>query len=277
MNKSLEEKILETKAYLSSLGLNRLDIVIVAGTGLGGLEEILETKKEISYADIPHFPKSNVIGHNSKLVFGNYKGTSIGILSGRFHYYEGYEMEEITYYIHIVKALEARELIITNASGGVNPTLTQGEIVVVKDHINMFPQNPLRGIRSGHLGPMFPDMVHAYPSGLRQKFLSIANGIKEVVYIGWQGPNLETPSEYKMARILGADIVGMSTVPEVIVAKYRSLPVLVISIVSNVFDFDNPMESDIDDIIQTMKASGENLKELLIRYLQPDLGLFYDL
>jgi purine-nucleoside phosphorylase len=264
----LDDKIDSSILYLQTNGINDVDIAIVAGTGLSGLEDIIDEKIIISYKDIPHFSLSTVEGHKGQLVYGIYGGKSVLILSGRFHYYEGYDMADVTYYVHVVKNLGAKQLIITNASGGVNPTLTEGEIVLVKDHINLFPQNPLRGLNYPALGPMFPDLLFAYPVSLRDAMKMIDPTLKEVIYIGWSGPNLETPAEYNMAKLLGADIVGMSTVPEVIVAKYRSLPVLVLSIVSNVVDAANPAESNIDSIIKTMHESGRKLTSLIRTYLE---------
>jgi purine-nucleoside phosphorylase len=265
---NLENKISGTTLFLIEKGIDKIDVAIVAGTGLGNLEDILVEPLIIGYNEIPHFPVSTVEGHNGRLVFGRYSGKNILILSGRFHYYEGYEMSDVTYYVHVVKSLGAKELIITNASGGVNQSLHEGEIVLVKDHINLFPQNPLRGLNYPQLGSMFPDMLYAYPRVQREKLLLLFPDVKEVVYIGWSGPNLETLAEYKMAQILGADIVGMSTVPEVIVAKYRSLPVLVLSVVSNVVSPEDPQEADIASIIATMHKSGKTLVSMIQAYLQ---------
>jgi purine-nucleoside phosphorylase len=265
---NLEDKISGTALFLNEKGIDKIDLAIVAGTGLGNLEDILVEPLIIRYNEIPHFPVSTVEGHNGRLVFGKYAGKNVLILSGRFHYYEGYEMSDVTYYVHVVKSLGAKELIITNASGGVNQSLHEGQIVLVKDHINLFPQNPLRGLNYPDLGPMFPDMLYAYPKVQREKILQLFPNINEVVYIGWSGPNLETPAEYKMAQILGADIVGMSTVPEVIVAKYRSLPVLVLSVVSNVVSTEDPQEADIASIISTMHNSGRTLVNMIQSYLE---------
>jgi purine-nucleoside phosphorylase len=261
-------KINETITYLNANGIITAQIGIVLGTGLSGLESILDNAISINYGDIPHFPKSTVEGHNSRLIYGTFAGKAIIMMSGRFHFYEGYTMDEITYYIHVLKALGIDEMIITNASGGINPMLTEGEIVLVKDHINLFPFNPLRGWHDDSLGPRFPDLTKAYPIELRQKIKTLVPSIKEAVYLGWQGPSLETPAEYRMAQIIGADIVGMSSIPEVIIAKYRSIPVLLLSIVSNVVDFENAKEATIEDIMQVMHNSGQTMKKMITDYLQ---------
>ncbi len=254
-------------SFLRNKGIQKADKAIVLGTGLSGMEDLLTDTIIVEYDEIPHFPKSTVQGHKSRLIYGKCYSQSLILMSGRFHFYEGYTMEEITSYIHVLKDLGINELILTNASGGVNPVLTEGEIVMVKDHINLFPFNPLRGYNDDDLGPRFPDLVKAYPMELRNKVKAIRPDIKEVVYLGWQGPSLETPAEYKMAHILGADIVGMSSIPEVIVAKYRSIPTLLLSVVSNVVNLEDAQEASIEDILNVMSSSGHDLKKLLQDYL----------
>ncbi len=266
MTIDIKTKVEESRIFLIAKGVISPDKAIVLGTGLYELEDLIKDKIILSYNDIPHFPVSTVDGHRNRLIFGKVGNKNIIMMSGRFHFYEGYEMGEVTYYIHVLKALGITELIITNASGGINPILCTGEIVMVKDHINLFPINPLRGLHEDAFGPRFPDLLKAYPIELRNKIKSIDSTIKEVVYLGWQGPSLETNAEYKMAQIIGADIVGMSSVPEVIVAKYRSIPVLLLSVVSNVVDYENPVEATLEDIILTMKQSSARLKKLLIEY-----------
>jgi purine-nucleoside phosphorylase len=264
----LIDKIKETTSFLKLKGCDYVDIAIVTGTGLSNLEDLLIEKVELDYSDLPHFPISTVEGHNSKLIFGSYAGKSILIYSGRFHYYEGYEMSDVTYYVYVTKQLGAKELIITNASGGVAQNLKEGEIVLIKDHINMFPSNPLRGNMDARLGERFPDMLLAYPWIQRDKVKSIFPKIKECIYLGWPGPSLETQAEYRMCGLLGADIVGMSTVPEVIVAKFLKLPIVVFSVVSNVVDQENLVEANIQNILDVMKKSGDVLKEMLKKYLE---------
>ncbi len=264
------EKIKDSVHFLRSQGIVFAHTAIVLGTGLSDLEDLLTNKIVVSYDEIPHFPKSTVEGHKNRMIYGNFGAKSILLMSGRFHYYEGYSMDEVTYYIHVLKELGIEELILTNASGGINSVLTEGEIVLVKDHINLFPFNPLRGYNNDHFGPRFPDMTKAYPLAQRQKIKSIRPATKEVIYLGWQGPSLETPAEYKMAQIIGADIVGMSSVPEVIVAKYRSIPVLLLSVVSNVVNFEDAKEATLDDIIKVMSSASMEMKKIIATYLAID-------
>jgi purine-nucleoside phosphorylase len=269
----LQQKIDASLAFLQSQNIENADIAVVLGTGLSGLEDILLDKTIVPYKDIPHFPVSTVEGHKGRLIFGTFEGKKIVLLSGRFHFYEGYSMSEVTYYIHVVKALGIGQLIITNAAGGLNPHYTVGDLVVVKDHINMFPINPLREISDSGLGDMFPDMMRAYDVSLRQKLKESAKNtgiaIREGVYLGWQGPSLETPAEYKMARNFGADVLGMSSIPEVIVARYRSIPVLMISVSSNAcYPQSIIKETTLDEVIDVMNKSGSKLKELLTDYLK---------
>jgi purine-nucleoside phosphorylase len=261
-----KKNLSETISYLKGKINKEIDIAITLGTGLTAIENLLEDKVIIPYEGIPNFPISTVDGHKGRLIIGEYNGKNICIVSGRFHYYEGYSMSELTYYVYVLKALNIKELIITNASGGINPNYKQGEIILIKDHINLFPENPLRG-NNHELGPRFPDLLNAYTKELRTKIKRINSTLKEGVYLGWSGPSLETYAEYKFAQIIGADVVGMSTVPEVIVAKYLSIPTLVLSVVSNVVDFDSPIEATIEDIMTVMKKSSITLEQLLRKYL----------
>jgi purine-nucleoside phosphorylase len=211
---------------------------IILGSGLGNLTNELTIAAEISYGDIPHFARSTVMGHKGKLVFGHLDGHPVVVMAGRFHYYEGWTMQQVTFPVRVLKFLGIRRLVITNASGGVNPHLKAGDIVVVKDHINLLPEHPLRGDNDERLGIRFPDMLFTYDADLRARALECAktNGIRvlEGVYSALQGPNLETPAEYGMLRALGSDCTGMSSVPEVLVARHMELPVLMLSMVSNV-------------------------------------------
>jgi purine-nucleoside phosphorylase len=263
---SLIQKINEATAYVRSHIDFSIDIALTLGTGLSSLETLIEKPIVIPYQSIPYFPTSTVTGHNGKMILGKLEDKYLLILSGRVHYYEGYDMDEVTFYIHILKELGVKELIITNASGGLNDAYEQGQIIMVQDHINMFPQNPLRGLHHEALGPRFPDMLQAYSVALRNKMKNIYSDLQEGVYLGWPGPSLETKAEFKMAKLIGADIVGMSSVPEVIVAKYRSLPVLMLSVVSNVVNFDSDEEILLEDILHQMQKSAEKLKSMIQAY-----------
>ena len=210
---------------------------IVLGTGLGGLVNEIEVIDEISYADIPNFPVSTVESHSGKLIFGNLGGKAVVAMQGRFHYYEGYDFKQVTYPIRVMKLLGIEKLFVSNASGGVNPDFIVGEIMILNDHINFFPVNPLIGKNFDELGPRFPDMSEPYCPEMIQLAKDIAKEndirIAEGTYLGLTGPTLETPAEYKFVRTIGADAVGMSTVPEVIVARHMEIPCFAISIITD--------------------------------------------
>lgn len=212
-------------------------IGIILGTGLGGLVNEIEIAHEIEYKDIPHFPISTVKGHSGKLIFGKLGGKSVVAMQGRFHYYEGYSLQEVTFPVRVMKFLGIQKLFVSNASGGVNESFEIGEIMILNDHIDLFPGNPLIGKNIEELGPRFPDMSEPYSHELINKALNIAqeNGIhvSQGVYAGLTGPTLETPAEYSYVHAIGADAVGMSTVPEVIVARHMDIPCFAISIVTD--------------------------------------------
>ena len=209
---------------------------IILGTGLGGLIQKIDIKFSISYSDIPNFPVSTVEGHHGKLIFGHLSDVPVVAMQGRFHYYEGYNMENVTLPVRVMKLLGIEYLFISNASGGVNPDYKVGDLMVLNDHINLIP-NPLIGINYDNLGPRFPDMSDSYDRTLIEIALKIGSDrgyrIYEGVYVAVTGPCLETPAEYKYLRIIGADTVGMSTVPEVIVARHMSIPCFAISVITD--------------------------------------------
>ncbi len=212
------------------------ETAIILGTGLGSLANEITDKYEIMYQDIPNFPVSTVEGHSGKLIFGKLGNKDIMAMQGRFHFYEGYSMKEVTFPVRVMRELGIKTLFVSNAAGGMNPEFEIGDLMIITDHINFFPEHPLRG-KNIEYGPRFPDMSEAYNHTLIQKAGQIAaeKGIKvqHGVYIGTQGPTYETPSEYKMFRILGADAVGMSTVPEVIVANHCGIQVFGISVITD--------------------------------------------
>ena len=226
-----------TADYISKRIKARPEVGIILGSGLGGLVNEIKVEQEIPYQEIPHFPQSTVEGHKGQLIFGELGGKKILAMQGRFHYYEGYSMQEVTFPVRVMHKLGIRYLFVSNASGGLNPDFKVGDIVLITDHINMFPEHPLRGKNEDSLGPRFPDMSEAYQHDLLRKARAIALkkgiAVKEGVYVGVQGPTFETPSEYKMFRILGGDAVGMSTVPEVIVARHMNMSVFGISIITD--------------------------------------------
>lgn len=213
------------------------EVGIVLGTGLGGLVKEIEAEHVIPYSEIPNFPLSTVEGHSGKLIFGKLGGKNVVAMQGRFHYYEGYDMKQVTFPIRVMKYLGISYLFLSNASGGVNPDFEIGDLMIINDHINLFPTNPLIGTNFSELGPRFPDMSDAYEPSLVKKAKEIASkiGIKTVegIYAGLSGPCFETPAEYKYVRNIGADTVGMSTVPEVIVARHMKVPCFAISIITD--------------------------------------------
>ncbi len=229
-------RIQETADYLKGKVHTLPEIAIILGTGLGKLGEEIAERQEFAYKDIPNFPVSTVAGHNGKLIFGKLGGKNVMAMQGRFHYYEGYSMQEVTFPIRVMRELGVETLFVSNASGGTNPDYKVGDLMIITDHINYFPEHPLRG-QNFTYGPRFLDMHEAYDKELIRRADAIAaeKGIevRHGVYIGTQGPTYETPSEYKLFHLFGADAVGMSTVPEVIVARHCGIRVFGISVITD--------------------------------------------
>lgn len=230
------EKIQETAAFLKSKMHTFPETAIILGTGLGSLTNEITDKYEIHYEEIPNFPVSTVEGHSGKLIFGKLGNKEIMAMQGRFHFYEGYDMKEVTFPVRVMHELGIKTLFVSNAAGGMNPEFNIGDLMIITDHINHFPEHPLRG-KNIPYGPRFPDMSEAYDKELIRQAKQIAAEkgipIQQGIYIGTQGPTYETPAEYKMFRILGADAVGMSTVPEVIVANHCGIRVFGISVITD--------------------------------------------
>ncbi|MCD8292449.1 MAG: purine-nucleoside phosphorylase [Prevotellaceae bacterium] len=230
------EQIQETAAFIRKSMHMHPETAIILGTGLGSLADEITCKTEIAYADIPHFPVSTVEGHKGKLIFGKLGDKDVMAMQGRFHYYEGYSMKEVTYPVRVMRELGIKTLFVSNAAGGTNPAFSIGDLMVITDHINYFPEHPLRG-KNIPYGPRFPDMSEAYDKALIARADAIARekGIKlqHGVYIGTQGPTFETPAEYRLFHLMGADAVGMSTVPEVIVANHCGIKVFGVSVITD--------------------------------------------
>jgi purine-nucleoside phosphorylase len=230
------EKINQSVAFIREKTNFNPEVGIILGTGLGGLVREITIEHSLNYQDIPHFPVSTVEGHQGRLIFGTLAGKKVMAMQGRFHYYEGYTMQEVTFPVRVMKFLGIKQLVVSNASGGVNPNFEIGDIMIISDHINLMP-NPLIGKNFDELGPRFPDMSDAYDKNLIAKAESIAKKLGIVVqkgtYVGVTGPTLETPSEYVYFRTIGGDTVGMSTVPEVIIARHMHLPCFAISIITD--------------------------------------------
>jgi purine-nucleoside phosphorylase len=233
----MSKQIKETADFLKQLTNTNTRTAIILGTGLGGLVKEISISKTIHYSDIPNFPVSTVDGHDGRLIFGNINGTEIMAMQGRFHYYEGYSMQEVTFPVRVMRAMGIDHLFVSNASGGLNPDFIIGDIMVITDHINMFGDNPLIGPNINKLGTRFPDMSEPYSKDLIQKAFEIAQKhdikLRKGVYIGTSGPTFETPAEYKYFRIIGGDAVGMSTVPEVIAARHAGITCFGISIITD--------------------------------------------
>lgn len=234
--RSMLQKIQETAEFLKSKMRTSPETAIILGTGLGSLVNEITEKYEIEYKDIPNFPLSTVEGHSGKLIFGKLGGKEIMAMQGRFHFYEGYSMKEVTFPVRVMRELGIKTLFVSNAAGGMNPEFIIGDLMIITDHINMFPEHPLRG-KNIPYGDRFPDMSAAYDKELIAKAKEIAaeKGIRVVegVYLGTQGPTFETPAEYRMFHRMGGDAVGMSTVPEVIVARHCGIRVFGISVITD--------------------------------------------
>lgn len=264
------EKIRVTSSYILERTKFKTETAIILGTGLGGLVKEMEIEYKIPYAEIPNFPVSTVDGHKGQLIFGMLGGRKVMAMQGRFHFYEGYNMKEVTFPVRVMKAIGINTLFVSNASGGLNPKFKVGDVMMITDHINMFGDNPLMGPNIRELGQRFPDMSQPYNLHLRNLALKIAlqNGIdlKEGVYVGVAGPTFETPAEYKMFRILGGDAIGMSTVPEVIVARHMDMKVFGISIIT-----DSGVPGEIVEIsheeVQAVAMQAEPKMSLIIREL----------
>ncbi len=237
MEKSMLDKINETADYILKEVGEAPETAVILGTGLGDLVNHIDIRKEIPYTDIPNFPVSTVEGHSGKLIFGMLGGKYIMAMQGRFHYYEGYDMKQVTFPVRVMKKLGVNRLFVSNAAGGMNKEFKVGDVMVITDHINLFPENPLRGKNYEELGPRFPAMTEAYSAEMIALADTIAqeDGIRLMhgVYVGTAGPTFETPAEYEYFRIIGGDAVGMSTVPEVIVANHAGMTVFGVSVITD--------------------------------------------
>lgn len=263
-------KIDEAASYLKQQFSTQPRVGIILGTGLGGLVNEIEIEKSIEYTQIPHFPVSTVEGHSGRLILGKIGGVYVLAMQGRFHYYEGYQMWQVTFPARVMKRAGINTLFVSNASGGLNPDFKVGTIMAITDHINMFGTNPLIGPNMNEFGPRFPDMSEVYSKRLTERAFAIAKAnnidLRRGTYVGTTGPTFETPSEYKMFRTLGGDAVGMSTVPEVIVAHHAGMEVFGISIIT-----DSGVPGEIVEVsheeVQKVAAAAEPLMTKIIREL----------
>jgi len=230
-------KVQDTVKFLQEKGISKPDYGIILGTGLGNLVDKISIEIAISYSEIPNFPVSTVEGHSGELIFGTIGSKKVVAMRGRFHYYEGWTMAQTVFPVRVMKYLGVEKLIVSNASGGVNPRFKVGDIMIITDHINMMPKHPLHGKNEARFGPRFVDMHEAYCKKMIEKMEHVARKldvpVHKGIYLALQGPTFETPAEYKMVKILGADAVGMSTVPEVIVAKHMGMTCFGISVITD--------------------------------------------
>ncbi len=243
------------------------EVGIVLGTGLGGLVKDIKITHSIMYSSIPNFPISTLEFHSGKLIFGELEGKKVVAMQGRLHYYEGYSMQQISFPIRVLKSLGIKHLFVSNAAGSLNPEFKKGDLMIIQDHINLQPESPLRGINDSDLGPRFPDMSEPYTKKLIASGLKIAKkeGISchQGVYVAVTGPNLETKAEYKYLRIIGGDAVGMSTVPEVIVANHMGLPVFAISVLTDEGFPEILLPFNLDEILETAAIAEPKMTMIL--------------
>lgn len=268
------EKIQQTAEYIRERIKDIPTTAIILGTGLGALVDHIDNKQYIPYSEIPNFPVSTVEGHSGNLIFGTLGAKRVMAMQGRFHYYEGYDMKQVTFPVRVMKALGVKTLFVSNAAGGMNKEFRVGDIMIITDHINLFPENPLRGKNYTDLGPRFPAMTEAYDHSLialadeiaSEKNIRVMHG----VYVGTPGPTFETPAEYEYFRIIGGDAVGMSTVPEVIVANHASIKVFGVSVIT---DLGGKDVKDVPTHEEVQKAANaaqprmmEIMREIINRY-----------
>ena len=272
MTISLFDRATETARFIKSKTAQRNPrVAIVLGSGLGGVAEAITDSVDIPYQEIPNFVRSTVAGHSGKLILGSCGGIDVAVMNGRFHFYEGYSMEEVTLPIRAFALMGIRTLVLTNAAGSAAPHLGPGSLMIITDHINLMGDNPLQGPNDDRFGPRFPDMTGVYSEayiGLaheaaREMGLTLAEG----VYAGLRGPTYETPAEVRMLRDLGADAIGMSTIPEAIVARHCGINVLAFSCITNYGAGFSREEINHNEVIETGRVAGKKLSELIVRIL----------
>ncbi|MFV0560430.1 MAG: purine-nucleoside phosphorylase [Enterococcus sp.] len=263
---TFREQLTETVHFIKEQGVGTADFGLVLGSGLGELADEIENPIVIDYAQIPHFPESTVVGHDGKLIYGTLSGKKVLALKGRFHFYEGHSIQTVVYPVNVMSELGVHSLIVTNACGGVNETFQPGDLMLIDDHINYMGVNPLIGPNDDISGPRFPDMSHAYSKTYQEIAEQVAKQqdmkLKHGVYMGFSGPTYETPAEIKMARVLGADAVGMSTVPEVIMAVHNGMDILGVSCITNLAA---GMQANLnhEEVVDTTERVKANFKLLI--------------
>lgn len=272
MNKSTDlgyDQAAATADFLASRGMGDPGVGIILGTGLSGLANEIDIKVSLNYGDIPGFPLSTVESHTGRLIYGELGGITVLAMQGRFHHYEGYDMKQITFPVRVMKLLGIGFLILSNAAGALNPSYRKGELMLLDDHINLLPVNPLTGLNDERFGPRFPDMSRPYDPGLNSLIRETAHAenihIHEGIYAVVPGPNLETRAEYRFLSRIGADAVGMSTVPEVIVCNHMKLPCAAISVLTDECDPDNLKPVDISEILEVAATAEKDLTRLMAK------------
>jgi len=264
---NLSARLNETLGFLQEQGIEKPDAAIILGSGLDQTLQYLAIEKQIPYAEIPHFPISTVSFHKGQLLWGQIGTRKVLVMQGRFHYYEGYSLQEIGFPVRVMQRLGARWLIISNAAGGIRSDLRKGDLVLIEDHINLLPDNPLRGPHDSSFGERFPDMSRPYHPSFQQLMRETAArlgiALKAGVYAAVIGPSLETRAEYRYLRTIGADMVGMSTVPEVIVANQVKLPCTAISVITDECDPDHLQPVSVEEILAVAHAADRHLSRLI--------------
>lgn len=268
----LFDRIEQTAKYIRAIVSATPRVGIILGSGLGDLTKIIQKTVSISYSDIPNFPVSTVKGHGGELVFGRIGNTEVVLMSGRFHYYEGYSMDKITFPIRVMKALGAEALVVSNAAGGMNRDFDIGDLMIITDHINLFPEHPLRGPNDERLGTRFPDMSRPYDHTLIERAREIARArgveVKTGVYVGLQGPTFETPAEYRWLHVIGGDAVGMSTVPEVIVACHAGMRVFALSVITDIGISEVPVVITHEEVLEAANAAAPKMAGIVEELVQ---------
>ncbi len=267
MSEDLKQKIAEAKEYITGQVDFEPKVGIILGTGLGSLADGIDIVGKVEYGDIPNFPVSTVESHAGRLLFGHLRGQPVVAMQGRFHFYEGYTLQKVTFPVRVLKALGIETLIVSNACGGLNPLFSKRDIMIITDHINLLGHNPLIGPNDDNIGDRFPDMYNCYDKELVKLAESVALEqklpVKKGVYVAVAGPNLETAAEYRFLRIIGADVVGMSTVPEVIAARHQGTKVMAFSIITDMGLPDVLKPCSLEDVIDAAKVAEPKLRELI--------------
>ena len=265
------EKVAETVEFIQKIVNYTPDYGVILGSGLGGFVNDIQVEHKLAYKDIPNFPISTVEGHEGALLFGSIGNKKVMAMQGRFHFYEGYDMKQVTFPVRVMKQLGINKLVVSNASGGVNPSFKVGDVMLITDHVNMMPEHPLRGSNDTRFGPRFVNMSEPYSKSMNANVRAIAKenniDLKEGVYLALQGPTFETLAEYRMVKAVGADCVGMSTVPEVIVAKHMNMDCMGVSIITDMGDEDNIDEVSHEEVLEAAKKAEPVVRKLIKEFI----------